>query len=132
MNELDLNQAVIGWIGLSYTAAQWWLTVTTALILATYFAAKQVPAWLFLIIIVLYLVTATSAILEIYGYISLSDSYSRRLSEIRSTNHAPAAELEPNSGFWNFNGLLNYSVFILGTLAAISFSFIHWRGARKP
>jgi phosphatidylglycerophosphate synthase len=131
MSEIDLIQAVTGWIGLSYTAAQWWLTVTTALILATYFAAKHVPAWLFSIIIALYAITSMSAIFEVSAYGSLAGSYASRLADIRAMSHAPLAEVEPASHPWVINGWVNSAVFILGSFSAVSFSFIHWRGARK-
>ncbi len=41
MKEIDYVQAVATWINLSYTAGQWWITLTTALLVATYFAARH-------------------------------------------------------------------------------------------
>lgn len=131
MTESELVQASISWISLSYTASQWWLTVTTALIVATYFAAKHIPPWFFAIIILLYAVTALSAIFEVTIYGAIAESYGKRLAESRTSGHAPRVEVEPGSVLGTINGMVNYAVFILGTFSATTYSFVHWRSARK-
>src|SRR5678816_2894850 len=97
MKEIDLIQAVIGWVGLSYTAAQWWLTATTALVVATYLAAKHIKPWFFSIVIVLYVTTSASAIFEVTVYADLAQAYGRRLTELRALSPAPRVEVEPGS-----------------------------------
>ena len=131
MTEFELVQAVISWINISYTASQWWLTVTTALIVATYFAAKHIPPWFFAIIVLLYLLTAVSAIFEVTIYSSVSESYGRRLAELYTSGHAPHVLVEPGSVLGTINGIVTCAVFILGTFSASAFSFLHWRSARK-
>lgn len=131
MHEIDLIQAVSVWINLSYTAAQWWITVTTALVVATYFAAKHIPPWLFGLVVLLYLLTSASAVLEVAWYGDISQSYAQRLAEVRSANHDIKVDLEPGGMLGIVNSLINYGVFVFGTLAAAAFSFVHWRAARK-
>jgi hypothetical protein len=131
MTESDLSQAVVNWIGMSYTASQWWLTVTTALIVATYFAAKHVRPWFFAIIILLYVLTALSAIFEVAAYGELAESYAGRLAQLRATTHAARLGVEPGSPLTTVNAAVNYAVFVLGTFSAVVFSFVHWRSARK-
>jgi hypothetical protein len=131
MKEIDLIQAVIGWVGLSYTAAQWWLTATTALVVATYLAAKHIKPWFFSIVILLYVTTSASAIFEVTIYADLAESYGRRLTELRAQSPAPGVGVEPGSFPTNINSLLNYVVFVLGTFSAATYSFIHWQSVRK-
>ena len=131
MQEIDLIQAVASWIGLSYTAAQWWLTVTTALVVATYLAAKHIPPWFFSVIILLYVITSASAIFEVTVYGDLAESYGRRLADVRSGSDQAKVAIEPGSALANVNSLLNYAVFVLGTLSAATYSFVHWRSVRK-
>ncbi|MGH6908660.1 MAG: hypothetical protein ACREEG_00610 [Phenylobacterium sp.] len=131
MQEIDLIQAVTSWIGLSYTAAQWWLTATTALVVATYLAAKHIKPWFFSIVILLYVTTSVSAIFEVTVYADMAEAYGRRLTEVRALGHTPRVEVEPGSFPTNINSILNYVVFVLGTFSAATYSFIHWRSVRK-
>ena len=131
MQEIDLVQASISWINLSYTAAQWWLAVTTALIVATYFAGKSIPPWFFCIIVLLYILTSMSAVFEVTVYSSMAGAYGRRLADLRAASHAARVEVEPGSGIGDINGYVNDAVFILGTFSAVTYSFLQWRSARR-
>jgi len=131
MKEIDLIQAVATWINLSYTAAQWWLTITTALIVATYFAARHIPPWFFALIILLYFLTAVSVVSEFAQYSDLSRDYGTRLTDLRAAGHVSHAEIDPYPDFGHINTLISYVVFIVGSLSAAIFSFIHWRTVRK-
>lgn len=131
MKEIDLIQAVATWINLSYTAGQWWITLTTALLVATYFAAKHIPSWLFVVVLVLYLLTAVSVISEFAQYTRLAETYGARLEELRAGSHVSGSEIVPYRNFANINTLINFAVFILGSFSAAVYSFIHWRNVRK-
>jgi hypothetical protein len=131
MKEIDLVQAIATWINLSYTAGQWWITVTTGMLVATYFAAKYIPAWFFVIILLLYLLTAASVISEFTQYTQLSQSYGVRLTELRAAGHVSRPEIDPYANFASINVLVNYAVFVFGSLSAAIYSFLHWRNARK-
>ncbi len=131
MTEIDLNQAITSWGSLAYTSSQWWLTVTTALVVATYLAARHIPAWLFALIALLYVLTALSVIFEVSTYSELSYDYGVRLTELRSANHAFGAGSAPDAFWRHFNNFLNDTIFALGSLGAIAFSFVHWRKARS-
>lgn len=131
MKEIDLIQATIGWITLSYTAGQWWITVTTALVIATYLAAKHIPAWLFVLVVFLYLLTAVSVLFEFKEYSDLAFSYGVRMTEMRIANHDLGSAAEPSAAWRAINGWANYVIIAIGTIGAISFSFIHWRRVRS-
>lgn len=131
MHEIDLIQAVSIWINLSYTAAQWWITVTTALVVATYFAAKHIPPWFFGLILLLYILTATSAAFESAWYASFSASYGARLEQVRAAVHDIPNDIRPSASLAIVNRFANYAVFAVGTFCAAGFSFLHWRVARR-
>jgi hypothetical protein len=131
MKEIDLIQATIGWITLSYTAGQWWITVTTALVVATYLAAKHIPAGLFGLVVFLYLLTAVSVLFEFKEYSDLASAYGMRVTEMRIANHDPGATVAPGAVWGLINSWANYVIIAIGTFGAISFSFIHWRKARS-
>ena len=130
MTEADLNQAITSWGSLAYTSSQWWLAVTTALVVATYLAAKHIPVWLFALIAALYVLTAAAVIFEVSTYSELSYDYGVRLAELRSANHEFGAGSLPDAFWRHFNNFLVDAIFVLGSLGAIAFSFIHWRKAR--
>jgi hypothetical protein len=131
MKEMDLIQAAIGFINLSYTAGQWWITVTTALVVATYLAAKHIPAWLFALIALLYVLTAVSVLFEFKEYSDLAVSYGVRMTQLRVLNHDMGTAVEPSAA-WRFtNAWTNYFIIAIGTLVATSFSFLHWRKVRN-
>ena len=132
MKEIDLIQAAVSWINLAYTASQWWLTVTTALVIATFFAAKHIPAWFFAIIALLYTLTSVSVVFEVSEYSELAYSYGVRLTELRVAGHALGAAAEPSAVLRHMNAFLNYSIFVIGSFCAVAFSFVHWRKARTP
>src|SRR5690242_15784137 len=94
MKEIDFIQAVAAWINLSYAAGQWWITVTTALLVATYFAARHIPPWFFALILLLYVLTAFSVVSEFAQYTGLSRDYGARLAELRAANHDVHAEID--------------------------------------
>lgn len=130
MNESELIQAWNGSIALAYTASQWWVTASFALVVSMHFAAKHIPRGLFYTIVVLYLATALSSIYELASYAALSGYYGERLSEYRAAHHI-AYEIRENSVFTIFNGLVNYVVLILASVAAVAYSFVAWRAARR-
>lgn len=129
MHEIDLIQAVSIWINLSYTAAQWWITITTALIVGTYFAAKHIRPWLFVLIVLLYILSAASAVFEMEWYATLGAIYGERL--VHAQPIAVAAEIRRGSNIGNVNRFIIDAVLVLGTLAGVAFSFLHWRSVRK-
>jgi len=131
MTEIDLNQAITSWGSLAYTSSQWWLTVTTALLVATYLAAKHIPTWLFALIALLYALTAISVIFEVSIYSELSYDYGVRLTELRIANHEIGADAQPAELWRHFDLFLNYAIFAVGSLGALSFSLVHWRKARS-
>jgi hypothetical protein len=131
MTEADLSQISTSWAALAYTSSQWWLTVTTALIVATYLAARHIPRWLMVLIALLYIFTALSVIFEVSEYSELSYSYGMRMTELRVAHHEIGAVGEP-SALWKYlNNALNLSIFAIGSLGALAFSFIHWRKERS-
>ena len=129
MSEIDLIQAYFGAINLAYTATTWWLTVSTALVVATYFAAKHIPVWLIAIVLVLYVITAGSVIYELKGYSEMALDYAQRLAVLRGASHVIGDEVSRGGGM--LNSVANYAVVILGSLSAAAFTFVTWRGARK-
>ena len=129
MSEAEMLQAYYNAVSLAYTASQWWLTVSTALVVATYFAAKHIPHWLFGIVILLYVLTAVSCIYEVNGYSYMAELYLQRLAVIWNTDHV----VFPNVGgpVATFaNNYANLGIFVLGSISAAMFSFVTWRGAR--
>ncbi|MEI9886201.1 MAG: hypothetical protein WDN08_06805 [Rhizomicrobium sp.] len=131
MKEIDIIQAFASCITLSYTAGQWWITVTTALLVATYFAAKHIRPWFFAAILLLYLFTCLSVVLEEMQYNGLAQDYGVQLVAFRIANHIPDPNIEPFPNYGVFVAFINYAVFILGSFGAATYSFLHWRGARK-
>jgi hypothetical protein len=101
------------------------------LVVATYFAARHIPGWLFAVVILLYALTSASAVVEVPIYGDLVENYGRRLAEIRAASHISRVQVDPGSGLANFNGIVNYAVFTIGAFSAASFSFLHWRRARN-
>jgi len=130
MTEIDLNQAVTAWATLAYTSSQWWLTITTALVVATYVAAKHIPSWLFVLVILLYAFTAISVIFEVSQYSELSYDYGLRLTAMRLGGNEPGAAGEPGAWVRHLNLFMVYAIFVLGSVGACAFSFVHWRKAR--
>lgn len=130
MTEVDLSQISTSWAALAYTSSQWWLTVTTALIVATYLAAKHIPRWMLALIALLYILTAISVIFEVSEYSELAYSYGVRMTELRIAHHEIGAGGEPNALWRYLNNALNLSIFAIGSLGALAFSFIHWRKVR--
>jgi hypothetical protein len=129
MSEAELFQAYYNSIGMAYTSSQWWITVSTALIVATYFAAKHIPHWLFGVIILLYLLSATSAIIETSSYSGIATLYGVRLSQTWSASQTASPFVGGRVG-GAINTAANISVLVLGTLAAVAYSFVTWRAAR--
>ena len=129
MSEIDLIQAYYGAINLCYTATTWWLTVSTALVVATYFAGKHIPAWLTAVILVLYAVTAGSVIFELRAYSGMAADYAVRIAELPGIHHGAGDEMSATGGVMNF--IANYGVILLGSISAAPFSLLTWRNARK-
>lgn len=130
MSEAELAQSAVAFINLAYTSSQWWLTVTTALIVATYFAAKQIPPWLFALVISLYALTAISVIFEVSEYTQASYSYGARLLDLQLAQHVLGVDGEPPLIIRMINGYLNYAIFAIGSFCAAAFSFRHWKKTR--
>jgi len=130
MSEIDLIQAYSSSISLAYTSAQWWIAVSTALVVATYFAAKHIPSWLFAVIIALYLTTSVSALWETTVYGGMADQYWLRLTQFRDAHHVP--QFEPGGGpiLAALNPYFTYAVIALGTISAAMFAFVRWRQER--
>jgi len=131
MHEIDLIQAVSIWVNLSYTAAQWWITVTTALVIATYFAARHIPPWFFVLVVLLYILTAASGAFESAWYASYATSYGVQLTQVRVAAHDVKTDIDPNFTLALVDRYANYAVFAVGTFCAVGFSFLHWRFVRK-
>jgi hypothetical protein len=129
MTETDLFQAYYNSISLAYATGQWWITVSTALVVATYFAAKHIPNWLFGIIILMYVLSATSSITEQIGYSTMAQLYGVRLGHIWDASHIPFPFPGGSIG-GIINSTANIGVFVLGSIAAVAYSFITWRTAR--
>jgi hypothetical protein len=128
MKEIDLIQAYYGAINLAYTAATWWLSISTALVVATYFAAKHIPGWMFVVTIILYAMTATTAVFEVMAYSNIALHYGGRIAATGSAWTVGGASA---AIIGNLDGIANYVVFALGTISAAAYSFVTWRGARK-
>jgi hypothetical protein len=128
MSEAEMMQAYYNAISLAYTTAQWWVTVSTALVVATYFAAKHIPHWLFGVIILLYVLSATSSITEQNWYAGIALLYGTRLNAVWAANHVTSPIPGSIGGF--INTAANIGVFVFGTIAAVAFSFVTWRHAR--
>jgi len=129
MNEIDLIQAYYGAINLAYTASTWWLTLSTALVVATYFAGKHIPPWLMVVILLLYATEAFSVIYEVSGYSNLSLDYAQRLAHLRGASQVMSNDIANGNGL--LNSIANWAVIAFGSLAAAAFSVATWRGARK-
>ncbi|HEY2033471.1 MAG TPA: hypothetical protein VGH02_07250 [Rhizomicrobium sp.] len=129
MTEAELVQASAVWANLAYTTSQWWLTVTTALVLATYFAAKNIAPWFFALIVLLYMTTAISVIFELSEYSNLSFIYGTRIVQL--AHPELNANVIPSTFDRLVNNYANCIIIALGTFGAISFSFVHWRKARS-
>jgi MFS superfamily sulfate permease-like transporter len=130
VSEIDLIQASATWATLAYTTSQWWVTVTTALVLATYFAAKHIAPWFLGVIFVLYVLTAISVIFELSEYSEVSLSYGIQMTQMRVAHHEIGTSADANFILRLINNYINYAIIAIGTFAAIAFSFIHWRKER--
>ena len=128
MSEAELIQAYYGSINLAYTTTTWWLTLSTALVVATYFAGKHIPMWLMGVVLFLYAIEAFSVVYELSGYSALALDYAHRLAQLHGAPEALNNAAASGSGM--LNSIANYAVVGLGSLAAASFSFVTWRGAR--
>ena len=131
MSEIDLIQAYFASINLSYVAGQWWIEISTALVVATYFAAKHIPRWLFAMVIALYFLSSFSAIWEVTVYSGMADQYFGRLADFRATKHIQQFVPIGGNSIGSINGSINYAVFILGTLSASAYAFVTWRRERS-
>jgi hypothetical protein len=128
MSESELIQAYYGAINLAYTTTTWWVTISTALVVATYFAAKHIPSWLMLIALALYIVTAISVLYELHGYSDLALDYGQRLAQLHGGNTSFGRDASGVGG--SLNSFAIYAVVMLGSLSATAFSFVTWRAAR--
>ena len=132
MTEAELMTATSQAVQLSYLAGQWWLTITTALVVGIFFAGKLVPRWLFILILALYALTVFSIIVESIGYNYLADHYGTLLAGMRDAKSvAPPmlSALDPVVALLNIAA--NYLIFIFGSLGAVAYCITIWRIARK-
>jgi len=127
MSEIDLVQALGVSLNLGYTTATWWLTVSTAIVVATYFAGRHIPPWLMGVTLMLYVLTAASCILELVDYSHMAEDYAARLVALH-VHHEQAFGFGRVVG--GLNSFVNYAILALGSLSAASYSFVTWRGAR--
>src|SRR3569832_1409790 len=128
MSEIDLIQAYYGALNLAYTTSTWWVTLSTALVVATYFAGKHIPGWLMVIVLALYITTAGSVMYELRGYSDMALDYGTRLAQMRGAGPVVASLAACAGGM--LNTVANYAVITLGSVCAAAFSFVSWRGAR--
>lgn len=130
MGEIDLIQANYGAINLAYTTSTWWLTISMALVVGAYFAARHIGAWFLTVILSLYLLTAASVIYELHGYSTMAIDYAERLAALRG-----GAGVVERDVAWRGLGLmnadLNYCVIFLGSVSAAAYTYVTWRGARR-
>jgi hypothetical protein len=127
MTENDLVQATASWINLTYTTAEWWVTVTTAMVVAVYFAAKHIAPWFFGLVVLLYALSTISVMFEFSEYGALAFSYGVQLTEMRIARRAIGADVEPSFVLRMINSYAVYVTIALGAFGAIAFSFVHWR-----
>lgn len=129
MTEIDLVQAHYGAINLAYTTSTWWLTISTALVVASYFAGKHIPKWLIAVALLLYAITAVSVLWELNLYSNLAQTYANQLQALDVSRGRP----DRFAVAWNgalVNSVANYAVVFLGSVAAAAYSFVVWRTAR--
>ena len=130
MTESESMNAMTQAIQLAYTTGQWWLTITTALVVGVFFASKLIPRWLFVLILILYGLTVYSIMVESAGYYELAADYGDSLHVLRAARHAPAfGVLDPVTGF--LNSIANYLVFACGSVGAVAYCITIWRRAKK-
>lgn len=129
MSEIDLIQADYGAISLAYTTANWWLTISMALVVATYFAGRHIPAWLLVVVLILYLLTAVSVIFELHAYSNLALDYGERLAALRGGKQI--IRRGPLWGLDFLNANLNYAIIILASISAAGYAYVTWRSARN-
>ena len=130
MTEAELMTATSQAIQLSYLAGQWWLTMTTALVVGVFFAGKLVPRWLFVLILALYALTVFSIIVESIGYANLAGHYGTLLGGMRdSKSVAPPlfGALDPVVAL--INVAANYLIYTFGSLGAVAYCITIWRKA---
>lgn len=131
MSEAELATAAYAILDLTYLHVGWWLTATTALILATYFAGRTLPAWLFAAIILLYVASAFVSIVQ-YGYAVLETRYYwNRLLAWRAANDVAQSPVSPNSILSAAIIASTFMMLAAGTLIAIAYSFVSWRDSRR-
>jgi hypothetical protein len=129
MSEAELVNAVSQTITLAYLPAQLWLGASTALILAVHFAARQIPAWLFGSIVLLYVLLSVSSVFELTQYSRMAEFYTDRLQELRAANHI-AGPGEPPAWLMATDAFANYLMFVLGSLATVGYAWTTWRASR--
>jgi hypothetical protein len=121
--------AMVQAIQLAYTTGQWWVTMTTALVVGVFFAGKFIPRWLFVLVLILYALTVYSIIVESAAYDELASDYGASLAALRAARHAPAfGTLDPVTGF--INEIANYLVYVCGSLGAVAYCITIWRRER--
>ena len=131
MNEAELTNSFTQMCQLGYSAGQWWVTSSTALIIASYLAAKYIPTWLLVLIFVVYGFSAASAVLEFAYYSEMAGYFVARLQDFRASSNIAQPTL--NTEIWM--GLIDMPVlfltFFLGSVGTIVFSLTHWRRVRR-
>ncbi len=111
MSEIDLIQAYNGTMGLAYTTSTWWLTISTALVVAIYFAARHIPPWLMTVALLLYAITALSVLWELHLYSSMATTYAAQIEAVDLAKGRPSRfAVDWNLGF--VNTYANYGVLL--------------------
>jgi hypothetical protein len=131
MSEAELMTAMTQAIQLGYSAGQWWVTITTALLVGVHFAGKLIPRWLFAVILVLYALNVLGVIVESISYNDLSSDYGTKLVDLRLAHHAAPPHLgteNPVVGY--IDTLAFYLIYVVGGLSAVAYCITVWRKAR--
>ncbi len=128
MTDAELYEAMARSIELSYYAGQWWLTISTAFVIAIYFAGKRLNIWVFSVVTLLYASTALSVFLEILGYNRAAAGFGERLAMTMTDSAIP--QFASSAAYPLLTVLTFYSVYVMGTLGVIGFCIVTWREAR--
>jgi len=132
MSEAELMAAMTEATQLVYLCSQWWLTITTALALAIFFAGKLIPRWLFGLILVLYALTVCSVFIEMSTYGLLAADYAARLAEIRSIHELEtSADRALSSALSNVNAVINYVIMTGASIGTVAYCISIWSKARR-
>lgn len=127
MTEYELSYLATETTNLAYRNIEYWIGLTTALIVVSYLAAGRLPLGLFILMLVLYANMASGVTLEFAGYSASIVELQERLNDARAKDGlAPITQF--SSGFMAavLNGS-NFVTLVLGSIGAIWYSIVTWR-----